>query len=151
MRSYKGKEVNVSQIVEQQAKTLSAGNMRVNARGDLIGAGGKILKTREQLENEYVDRNPNAAIQKKTNLAGFNKGIDEYADKVLESEATKPRKVEDPFKETSKENKNLITKKNEKVKFSDTTKKVEETSLNNLPLEDDFEISDNPEPNKEKK
>jgi len=103
------------------------------------------------LENEYVDRNPNAVIQKKSNLAGFNKGIDEYADKVLESEATKPRKVEDPFKETSKENKNLITKKNEKVKFSDTTKKVEETSLNNLPLEDDFEISDNPEPNKEKK
>ena len=149
MRSYKGKEVNVSQIVEQQSKTMSAGNMRVNARGDLIGAGGKILKTREQLENEYVDRNPNAAIQKQTNIAGFNKGLDEYADKVLEAETTKPRKVSDPYKETSNENKNLSTKKNQKVKFTDTTKK-EETSLDDLPF-DDFEISDNPEPNKEKK
>jgi hypothetical protein len=151
MRSYKGKEVNVSQIVEQQSKTLSAGNMRVNARGDLIGASGKILKTREQLENEYVDRNPNAVVQKKVNLAGFNKGIDEYADKVLESEASKPRKVEDPYKETSKENKNLVTKKTEKVKFVDTTKKEESISLDDLPLEDEFEISDNPEPNKGKK
>ena len=149
MRSYKGKEVNVSQVVEQQSKTMSAGNMRVNARGDLIGTGGKILKTREQLENEYVDRNPNAAIQKQTNIAGFNKGLDEYADKVLEAETTKPRKVEDPFKETSFENKNLSTKKNQKVKFTDTVKQ-DTNSLDDLPF-DDFEISDNPEPNKEKK
>jgi len=149
MKSYKGKEVNVTQVVEQQSKTMAVGNMRVNARGDLLGIGGRIVKTREQLENEYVERNPNAAIQKKTNLTGFNKSLDEYAEKVLEQELTQPRKVTDPYKETTTENKNLSTKKTEKVKFADTVKD-EPRSLDDLPVEDDFEISDNPTPKKGK-
>lgn len=150
MKSYKGKEVNVNKIFEEQAKTMAIGNMRINARGDVIGVGGKIVKTREQLENEYVDKNPNAAIDKQKNLAGFNKGLAEYRDKVIEKEISKSRESDDPYKETTETNKNLSTKKDEKVKFS--VESENNTDLDDLPLEDDadddnFEVSDDPTPN----
>jgi hypothetical protein len=32
--------------------------MRVNARGDELGAGGKIIKTREQILADYYQNNP---------------------------------------------------------------------------------------------
>lgn len=152
MKSYKGREVNVNKIFEEQAKTMAIGNMRINARGDVIGIGGKIVKTREQLENEYVDKNPNAAIDKQKNAAGFNRGLAEYRDKVIEKSLSEQPESSDPYKETSSKNKNLSTDKNEKVKFSDTTKKSSETTIDDLPLDDDiddqFEVSDDPAPNK---
>jgi len=146
MKSFKGKDVDMSTLLEQQSKTIAVGNMRVNARGDLVGKGGKIVKTREQLENEYVSKNPNAVKQKVENAVGFNKGFAAYRDAVAQAEKEQPSI--DPFKETSATNPNLDTKS--KVKFVDTQKVeepiVEEGSLDSLPLDDEFEISDDPTP-----
>jgi hypothetical protein len=36
------------------------GNARMNARGDELGAGGKIVKTREQILQDYYNNNPRA-------------------------------------------------------------------------------------------
>jgi hypothetical protein len=33
--------------------TLAVGNSRVNARGDEIGPGGKIVRRREDVQNDY--------------------------------------------------------------------------------------------------
>lgn len=154
MKSYKGRDVNVNKIFEEQAKTMAIGNIRINARGDVIGIGGKIVKTREQLENEYVDKNPNAAIDKQKNAAGFNRGLAEYRDKVIEKSLSEQPESSDPYKETTSQNKNLSTNKNEKVKFSDTTttKTTISSSIDDLPLDenddDQFEVSDDPTPNK---
>lgn len=60
VRSHKGKIVDVSSILAQNSKVIAAGNMKVNARGDLLGQGGKIIKTKEQLAVEYFDKNPKA-------------------------------------------------------------------------------------------
>jgi hypothetical protein len=144
MKSFKGKEVDVSSVLEQSATTLAVGNMRVNARGDLIGKNGKILKTREQLENEYVKNNPDAVKLKKENIAGFNKGLAQYQEKVREKEEMKVAIPSNPMKKTKLVDKNLSTTKSEKVKFG-------EPSLDEIPLDDEFEISDNPEPKKEDK
>jgi FtsZ-interacting cell division protein ZipA len=40
--------------------TPAVGNMKVNARGDEIGPGGKILRTREQIVSSYYENNPKA-------------------------------------------------------------------------------------------
>jgi hypothetical protein len=40
--------------------TVAVGNARVNARGDELGPGGKIIKKREEIMNEYYSNNPNA-------------------------------------------------------------------------------------------
>jgi hypothetical protein len=36
------------------------GNARVNARGDELGPGGKIIRKREDIMTEYYQNNPNA-------------------------------------------------------------------------------------------
>jgi hypothetical protein len=41
-------------------KTPAVGNMRVNARGDELGEGGKIVRTREQVLQDFYAQNPSA-------------------------------------------------------------------------------------------
>jgi hypothetical protein len=58
--SHLGKPIDIGALAAQNAKMISAGNAKVNARGDLLGPGGKIIKTKEQLMMEYNDKNPKA-------------------------------------------------------------------------------------------
>jgi hypothetical protein len=42
-------------------ETLPAvGNLKVNARGDELGTGGQIVRTREQILQDYYKNNPRA-------------------------------------------------------------------------------------------
>jgi hypothetical protein len=56
MATYKtamGKAVDIDSLRVANENVIAVGNMRTNARGDELGAGGKILKTRAQLMQEY--------------------------------------------------------------------------------------------------
>jgi len=48
-RTMQGKEIDMGKLINQNETTIAVGNMRVNARGDRIGPGGKIIQTREQV------------------------------------------------------------------------------------------------------
>ena len=56
-RSAMGKSVDIDQILLRNETTISVGNMKVNARGDELGPGGKIVKTRDQVMKEYYALN----------------------------------------------------------------------------------------------
>jgi hypothetical protein len=58
--SMRGKEVDLERMSMRFEKTPAVGNMKVNARGDQLGEGGKIVKTREQVLQEFYAANPNA-------------------------------------------------------------------------------------------
>ncbi len=58
--SVRGKEIDMEKLSLVHEKTPAVGNMKVNARGDEIGAGGKIVRTREQVLQDYYAQNPNA-------------------------------------------------------------------------------------------
>jgi hypothetical protein len=58
--SLRGKEVDIEKLNLKHETTLAVGNMRVNARGDEIGPGGKIVKTREEILADYYSKNPRA-------------------------------------------------------------------------------------------
>lgn len=58
--SMRGKEVDMEKMSMRFEKTPAVGNMRVNARGDEIGEGGKVIRTREQVLSDYYAQNPNA-------------------------------------------------------------------------------------------
>lgn len=58
--SMRGKEVDMEKMGLRFEKTPAVGNMKVNARGDEIGQGGKILRTREQVLADYYAQNPKA-------------------------------------------------------------------------------------------
>lgn len=58
--SLRGKEVDMEKLNLRHETTLAVGNMRVNARGDEVGAGGKVIKTREEILADYYANNPRA-------------------------------------------------------------------------------------------
>ena len=51
-RSMQGKEVDMQKLVMQNEMTVAVGNVKVNARGDELGPGGKIIKKREDVLQE---------------------------------------------------------------------------------------------------
>jgi len=59
-RSMQGKEIDLDKLRMRNEMTVAVGNARVNARGDELGPGGKIIKKREEVMNEYYSSNPNA-------------------------------------------------------------------------------------------
>lgn len=52
-RTAQGKMIDIETIKLKNEMTPALGNMRVNARGDQLGPGGKIIKTREEMMDEY--------------------------------------------------------------------------------------------------
>jgi hypothetical protein len=63
-RTMKGKEVDMDQLLEKNQLMPAVGNVRMNARGDELGPGGKIVKKREDTINAYYESNPNAIMNK---------------------------------------------------------------------------------------
>ena len=57
-RTMRGREVDFEKLSLRNETTPAVGNMRVNARGDELGAGGKIVRTREQILADYYQNNP---------------------------------------------------------------------------------------------
>lgn len=47
-KTMRGKTVDMHKLVKENEMTPAVGNMNINARGDELGIGGKITKTREQ-------------------------------------------------------------------------------------------------------
>lgn len=52
-RTAQGRSLDMETIRLQNELVPALGNMRVNARGDQLGPGGKIIKTREMIMDEY--------------------------------------------------------------------------------------------------
>ena len=57
-RSANGKIVDMDLLRQRNELTPAVGNARVNARGDQLGAGGKIVRKKEDLLKDYYQSNP---------------------------------------------------------------------------------------------
>ena len=57
-RSMQGKQVDMDLLRKKNELTPAVGNARVNARGDELGPGGKIIKKREEVVKEYYNTRP---------------------------------------------------------------------------------------------
>ncbi len=61
--SMQGKEVDMEKLSLKHELTPAVGNMKVNARGDELGPGGEIVRTREQILQDYYANNPRAVAE----------------------------------------------------------------------------------------
>ena len=52
-RTANGKQVDIETLSLQNETIIAVGNMSVNARGDQLGEGGKIVRTREEVMKEH--------------------------------------------------------------------------------------------------
>ena len=59
-RSMQGKVIDLEKLTAKHELTPAIGNARVNARGDELGPGGKIIRKREDVMADYYAKNPNA-------------------------------------------------------------------------------------------
>lgn len=64
-RTMQGREIDMESLMAKNETMPAIGNVRMNARGDELGPGGKIIKTKEQLMAEYYEDNPNAVVKSK--------------------------------------------------------------------------------------
>lgn len=51
-KTMQGKELDMNKLSNQNEMTIAVGNVRVNARGDELGPGGKIIKKAEDVVRE---------------------------------------------------------------------------------------------------
>ena len=58
-KSMQGKQVDMDLLRQKNELTPAVGNARVNARGDELGPGGKIIRKREDVMTDYYRDNPN--------------------------------------------------------------------------------------------
>ena len=58
--SLRGKEIDMEKLALRHETIPAVGNLKVNARGDELGEGGKIVRTREEILADYYKANPRA-------------------------------------------------------------------------------------------
>ncbi len=101
-RSAQGKVVDVDALRLRNEETIAVGNMKVNARGDELGPGGVVVKTRNELMDDFYKSN--AVYTKET--SGSNPGntsqpiaADDFSDldpTILEQDQEMPAQSEQP-------------------------------------------------------
>ncbi len=64
--SMQGKEIDMEKLSIRHELTPAVGNMKVNARGDELGPNGEIVRTREQILQDYYKENPRAVSEEIT-------------------------------------------------------------------------------------
>ena len=52
-RTMQGKQIDMEMLRKKNELTPAIGNAKVNARGDELGAGGQIVRKREDIVNDY--------------------------------------------------------------------------------------------------
>jgi len=62
-KTMQGKEIDMDRLMVKNELMPAIGNAGVNARGDIIGPGGKIVKKREEVMADYYETNPKAIQQ----------------------------------------------------------------------------------------
>ena len=48
-----GREVDMDSLLQKNETIPAVGNVRMNARGDELGQGGKVVRTREEIVAQY--------------------------------------------------------------------------------------------------
>lgn len=120
--STKGQEINFDLLARENQNVIAVGNANLNARGDRLGPGGKIIETAEEIlqkaalrqaadpTTSYDQNNPNAvkmvSIKDNVNMAT---AYEESPTKVNVDELKTPAQV---MKETEAQAE--LIKKNEK-------------------------------------
>jgi len=56
-KSALGRTIDMDMLRAKNESVIAVGNMKVNARGDELGFGGKVVRTRNQVMDEYYRLN----------------------------------------------------------------------------------------------
>ena len=91
-RTHKGHLIDMDALRMMNATSVAVGNGKMNARGDTLGKGGLIIKTREQKSNEYYQEQVKTQTQMNESPAVYKPQIDEVQEDFEFTKQSKPRK-----------------------------------------------------------
>lgn len=129
-----GRRIDIDKLRTRNEQVRAIGNMPVNARGDQVGAGGKIIKTREEVAKEYYntkaynEANPKAVSEALTrNQTMQPTEVDvEIAQPIVEVKKTKTVKKPAVKKaETKTESKSVETTQTETQSETNTASGID--------------------------
>ena len=63
VKTMRGQTLDMGRLIAQNEKAVALGNASMNARGDIVGAGGNVVRAREDVAKDYYNRNPKAVKQ----------------------------------------------------------------------------------------
>tara|TARA_B100001057_G_C22858761_1_gene953652 strand:+ start:1439 stop:1975 length:537 start_codon:yes stop_codon:yes gene_type:complete len=89
----KGKVIDMESVIAQQGDAVAIGNMRVNAKGDLLGPGGKVIQTaderaREFYKNSETNVDDNVSIKSSQPVSGDGDPVSSEAGPVPKTAQT---------------------------------------------------------------
>jgi len=87
-KSMQGKIVDIDLLRQRNELTPAVGNARVNARGDELGRGGAIVRTREEILKDYYNSNvgmpSERPLKKQTSEQKLPQDVHQEQDDVIE-------------------------------------------------------------------
>ena len=91
-RTNKGVVIDMDALTIKGENEVALGNMRVNAKGDKLGDGGKVVQAKEDVAREYYANNPKAVVQSVSIKDAVDKSpvVDE-ASKIVKPSAKKTK------------------------------------------------------------
>lgn len=98
VKSFRGKEVNMLSLIKKNEHKVCLGNSKTNARGDIIGKGGIIIKTREEQIKEYEEQvrlQSGSVNMKGTELTNIEENLKKYTSKPEKIVPKKQKKKEE--------------------------------------------------------
>jgi hypothetical protein len=94
-KTMQGRIVDLDNLTTKNELTPAIGNAKVNARGDELGPGGRIVRRREEILADYYRNNPNAVpdeiIKRRPNVMPQTAPADATPVDELVSEDTPPQ------------------------------------------------------------
>ena len=64
--THAGKLLDMESLMAENEATIAVGNAKVNARGDQLGPGGKVVATVQEVATAYYEENPRAVVTQST-------------------------------------------------------------------------------------
>ena len=94
--SNRGKVIDLDSLIAQNQEEPAMGNMKVNAKGDIIGRNGEIVQKSEDRVRAYYEENPNSSTAK-TSLKGPmpDQPVQEQSDMAPEMKTAEAQKTEE--------------------------------------------------------
>jgi hypothetical protein len=116
--SMRGKKVDMDLLRKRNELTPAVGNAKVNARGDELGAGGQIVRKREEIIKEYY------------NQVGVARGDSgrakpKAADEVIAAEEAAPTTAKKTTRTTKKQEPKTELTPEEKAMFEEAAQEDE--------------------------
>lgn len=95
-RTNQGQMIDMDALALKNEKEIALGNMKVNARGDKLGKGGKVIAERDQVARAYYENNPKAVVQSVSiKDAVDDKPVVEQSASIVKPKKTKVKKTKE--------------------------------------------------------